>query len=90
MAARSFGSKRLREKFPVGARVRLTQKGFKQRLYGWDAHRAHKQFGTVVGYGASPDTTKPCAHIRVIRDGNKSAEPYHEKFWECVEVMACA
>lgn len=78
------GSKWLRERFPVGARVHLTPDGVREGLYGNEFLEG--RFGMVTGYGCNKDHTERAVHILVRRDHVRTAKRYHVKFWEPLEV----
>jgi hypothetical protein len=58
-----------RDKFEIGDKVCLTKDG--EEFFETKVH------GTVAGFGRDP------GHVRIVRDGQKSAVCYHGDFW-CV------
>ena len=61
-----------REKFPIGQRVTLTERG---RAVANPRHCT----GTVKGYGRHGKT------VRVLVDGMKSIQSWHMGFWEPIQ-----
>lgn len=59
-----------------GDRVELTEEGLREGLQG----RNQRRTGVVVGR-----SSKDHACIRVLRDGLKSVEVFHESFWRKLE-----
>ncbi len=65
----------VREQYPIGARVKLTDLAVKSFM----TPRNGSQFGRVVGYSRNPNC------IRVLVDGIKTRTTYHHHFWEVCE-----
>lgn len=77
MSEQSTGSetKPIHIRFPVGTRVVMTNRAISARLEG----RSRVMTGVVVGYARSRYL------IRVLKDGYKQPNVYHESFWSPVK-----
>jgi hypothetical protein len=58
-------------KLPVGTRVKMTDEALRQQLDGY----ARRRTGVITARGQEPYL------IRVKRDGLKTPETWHYKFW---------
>ncbi len=62
---------RAKDRFEIGQRVKLSDDGI--QLF---AGRVRGGIGVVVGFGRKPEL------VRILREGRKQPETYHEKFWK--------